>query len=348
MGAKKFGAEYLSVFCMELYLISRAGIPFSEGVALLRDDEKDSYKRTVLEHLYQQLELGEPVAAAMRTAGGFPVYVIEMVEIGQRTGHLEDVFQALAGYYERLDQLRQSLRNAVLYPAVLLVMMLFVVLVLLVKVLPIFQAVFQQLGAELSPVALLLMKLGQALGRYGLGLVALLGVAVLAAVVVLRNTERREAAVQWLQRKSENWQLSRRIASSRLAEALVLTLSSGMDINDGLDMASHLLNNQTMQEKINQCKRAMLLDGKSFAEASLDNGLFAPLYCRMIAVGFRTGSVDSVLREVARRSAEQVEDYLEATLNKVEPTLVILLSVLVGLILLSVMLPLTSIMSAIG
>ena len=145
MGKKVFGAGYISVFCMEMYLIIRAGIPFSEGVALLRDDEKDSYSRTVLDHLYQQLELGEPVAAAMRAAGGFPVYVIEMVEIGQRTGHLEDVFKALAGYYERLEQLQKSVRNAMMYPAVLLVMMLFVVLVLLIKVLPIFREVYQQL-----------------------------------------------------------------------------------------------------------------------------------------------------------------------------------------------------------
>lgn len=348
MGAKLFGAGYLSVFCMELYLIIHAGIPFSEGVALLRDDEKDSCKRNVLEHLYQQLDLGEPVADALRAAGGFPVYVIEMVEIGQRTGHLEDVFRALAGYYERMDQLRQSLRNAVLYPAVLLVMMLFVVLVLLIKVLPIFQDVFQQLGAELSPVAALLMQLGQIMGRYGLGLMAVVGIGVLVAALLLRNTERRTAAVQWFLRKSENWRISRLIASSRLADALVLTLSSGLNIDDALDMAMRLVDNQTMQEKIMNCKRAMLLESKSFAAASLDSGLFAPLYCRMIAVGFRTGSIDSVMAEVARRSAEQVDDQLEAMLNRVEPTLVIILSTLVGLILLSVMLPLMSIMSAIG
>ena len=78
------------------------------------------------------------------------------------------------------------------------------------------------------------------------------------------------------------------------------------------------------------------------------SGLFAPLYCRMIAVGFRTGSIDPVMAEVARRSAEQVDDKMEALLNRIEPTLVIIMSVMVGLILLSVMLPLMSIMSAIG
>ena len=127
-----------------------------------------------------------------------------------------------------------------------------------------------------------------------------------------------------------------------------MTLSSGMNIDDSLDMATRLVPGAVMQEKIMQCKREMLLESKSFADASLSSGLFAPLYCRMIAVGFRTGNIDPVMEEVARRSAEQVDDKIEAMLNRIEPTLVIIMSVMVGLILLSVMLPLMSIMSAIG
>lgn len=163
----------------------------------------------------------------MRAAGGFPVYVIEMVEIGQKTGHLEDVFRSLAGYYERLEQLQKSIRNAVVYPSVLLVMMLFVVLVLLIKVLPIFQEVFQQLGAELSPAAQALMQLGQFLGRYGLVVLAVLVLALLIGGSLLRNEQRKAAFVQWLQQKSEKWTISKLIASSRLADALAMTLSSG-------------------------------------------------------------------------------------------------------------------------
>ena len=150
MREKVFDASYISAFCMEMYLIIRAGIPFAEGVALLHDDEPDAQRRTILNQLHQQLELGEPFAASMRAAGGFPVYVVEMVEIGQRTGHLERVFHALAGYYERMDTLQKGIRNALTYPAVLMSMMLVVVFVLLVKVLPIFEEVFHQLGAEVA------------------------------------------------------------------------------------------------------------------------------------------------------------------------------------------------------
>ena len=83
MREKTFEASYISAFCMELYLIIQAGIPFDEGVALLRSEEKEEYHRAVLDHLYQQLVSGEPLAEAMRSAGGVPLYGVEMVEIGQ-------------------------------------------------------------------------------------------------------------------------------------------------------------------------------------------------------------------------------------------------------------------------
>ncbi len=348
MGKKVFDASYISAFCMEMYLIIRAGISFSEGVGLLRDDEQDSNRRAVLDRLYQQLEIGEPLAAAMRSVEAFPAYVVEMVGIGQNTGHLERVFHALAGYYERMEQLQKSIRNAVTYPAVLLGMMMVVVLVLLVKVLPIFQEVFHQLGAELSPVAKVLMQIGQFLGQYGLVFLLLLVAILIIGAVLLRKDENKDKFIDWLLKATEHWEISQLIASSRLADALVMTLSSGMNIDDSLDMVAQLVPSVSTQEKITQCKRDMLLEDMPFAEASLKNGLFAPVYCRMLAVGFRAGSIDVVMEEVARRYAEQVDDKMETMLNRIEPTMVIVMSALVGLILLSVMLPLMSIMTAIG
>ena len=348
MRENAFDAGYISAFCLELYLIAQAGIPFSEGVALLCEDETDQKQKTILNQLYQRLELGEPVAASMRAVGGFPVYVVEMVEIGEKTGHLEKVFRALANYYERMEQLQKSLRNVITFPAILMSMMLVVVLVLLIKVLPIFEQVFHQLGAELSSTAQILLGVGQFLGNYGLLFLAVMISALAACVILLRDETRKAAAEQWLWNRTEKWEIRKLIASSRLADALTMTIASGMNIDDSLDMAMHLVTDTAIQEKIMQCKREMLLENRPFAESALQSGMFTPLYCRMIAVGYRAGSLDTVMEEISRRCAEQVDDKLESLLNRIEPAMVIAMSVMVGLILLSVMLPLMSIMTAIG
>lgn len=343
-----FEGSSLSAFCMELHLIVRAGIPFQEGIALLLEEEQNQTKKQTMETLYRYLEQGDTLADAFRKTEAFPHYAVEMIAIGQSTGHLERVFYALANYYERMTQIRQSVHNIIWYPMILMVTMLFVVLVLLVYVMPIFADVFAQLGAALSPVVQLMLSLGQWLGQNGLYIVLAAAVVLLGLFVLYKTGNRKAIWKSMLKRMTANWQASRLLAASKLADALVLTLSSGMNLDEALDLAGTLTEDAQMQEKIAVCKKAMLIEGVPFADAAMEQQLFAPMYCRMLAVGFRTGDVDGVMAEVARRIADDADHAMDTLLNRIEPVLVIGLSVLVGLILLSVMLPLMGIMTAIG
>ena len=341
-------ASYLSLFCMELHLIVRAGIPFQEGIALLMEEEQHADKKQALVYVHQQLELGEGLADAFRGARCFPHYAVEMVQIGQRTGHLEQVFYALANYYDREAQIRQSVRNIIWYPTMLLAMMSFVVLVLLIKVMPIFADIFVQLGAELSSVAQLMLEIGMWLGRYGMYLFSALVCMLLLCLALYRFDGVRQWWRHAVQSFTSGWKANQLLTSSKLADALVLTASGGLSIEEALDLAGHLTEDDAVQRTITACKKAMLLDGKTFAEAAQAEQLFAPMYCRMLAIGFRTGEIDTVLAEVARRVAEDANQALDDLLNRIEPAIVITLSLLVGVILLSVMLPLLGIMTAIG
>jgi len=338
----------LSAFCMELYLIIRAGIPFQEGIALLMEEEQDKVQKQILQTVYQELERGATLADALRGTGCLPHYAVEMIAIGQSTGHMERVFYALSGYYERMAQLKQSVHNIIWYPMILLTMMLFVVLILLVKVMPIFADIFAQLGAELTPAAKILLQIGQLLGQHGL-LIFVCVVGVVLIVLAAGRTEKGAAQLQQLfHRVTDGWKVRELLTASKLADALVLTLSSGMNVDEALDMAGRLMDDSAVQEKITACKRTMLIDGISFADAIQEQKLFAPMYCRMIAVGFRSGDLDAVMTETARRIANDADEALDALLNRIEPALIVVLSLLVGLILLSVMLPLMGIMTAIG
>lgn len=348
MKQKVFESSYLSEFYMELHLIIRAGIPFQEGIALLMEEESSKSKKQFLQMLYQYLEEGASLADALERTACMPYYAVKMVSIGQSTGHMEQVFYALSCYYERMAQIRQSIHNIIWYPAILLLMMLFVVLVLLIKVMPVFADIFQQLGAELSVAAQMLLQLGQILSRHGLPILAVLASAVLMMYLWSKTAKGAMQLQQLIDGMTASWNVRERLMASRLADALVLTLSSGMNADEALDMAGQLVQEQAVQDKITACKKAMLLNGLSFADAAMEQKLFAPMYCRMMAVGFRTGDIDTVMAEVAKRIADDADDAMDALLNRIEPTLVIVLSLMVGLILLSVMLPLVGIMTAIG
>ena len=128
---------------------------------------------------------------------------------------------------------------------------------------------------------------------------------------------------------------------------MAMTMSSGMDVDESLEMAANLTGNPIVSERIGRC-RELMAQGESFEDAITSSKVLPLLYCRMITIGIRTGSADTVMSEIARRTEEQSNDRIESVVSKVEPTLVIIMSVIVGLILLSVMLPLVNVMSSIG
>ena len=128
---------------------------------------------------------------------------------------------------------------------------------------------------------------------------------------------------------------------------MYLSLSSGLDTDQSLEMVSQLVEHPATRQKINTL-RELTAQGLSFAEAILQTKLFSGIYARMISIGAKTGAMDEVLQQISVQYDEEIEDRMASAISKLEPTLVAILSVAVGLILLSVMLPLMGIMSNIG
>ena len=157
---KKLNYSYLSSLCMELHLIVKAGIPIEEGVSMLADNDHTKDTRSVLNTVAEFMAKGEEVHEAMRNSERFPDYMCDMIEVGTKTGYQEEVVKALSEYYESQDQISRSIRNAVAYPSILIVMMLFVVVILVTQVLPIFSDVYSQLGSEMPAFAVAIMNFG--------------------------------------------------------------------------------------------------------------------------------------------------------------------------------------------
>ena len=141
--------------------------------------------------------------------------------------------------------------------------------------------------------------------------------------------------------------LSRAVDSGRFASGMALMLSSGLDLDESVEMTEKLMEHPGTKKKIQRMKERMD-SGVSFAEAAVETGLFSALHSKMLKIGQQTGSMDTVMHQIAEQYEEEVDRRLSALISALEPTLVAVLSLIVGMILLSVMLPLMGIMSAIG
>jgi len=335
----------LSNFCGQVALILEAGLPLYDGMETLAGTDKGSANADIYASASKGVTETGSLYSALKEDRRWPDYLVEMVGIGERSGQLDKVMRGLEEYYAREDRIRSSVVSAVTYPLVLGVMLVIIVLILLWKVLPVFRRVLSSMGVGMTELGSTMMRLGVAVGWIVLAVVALVVIAVLVGVVLLK-TRHRDKVLNLIQKAVPSLQrLNRRLSASRVAGVLSMMLSGGFPTGEALDMTSKVLSDKDAAAKVRDIRES-LEGGSAFADAVTQTGLFDELHSRMIAMGSATGREDQVLGKLAGLYEEQVEDDITRLVAIIEPTLVALLSVVIGAVLLSVMLPMAGILSS--
>ena len=334
-------------FCRRLAMLLHAGIGIADGVFLLAEEETEPI-RGLLQNLGSQMDTGKMLSEAMADSGAFPACVTGMVQMGERSGSMEAVLNALAQFYEQRSRSNRRIKHALAYPAILLALMLVVVGVLLMKVLPVFDDVYASLGSGLTGVAAGLLHAGQWIEKIMPALFVLLAVAVLAGLVYAFCATVRNQVNAWVMARFGDRGVFAKFNNANFARALAMGLGSALPLEDAVELSGKLLADiPHAARRCNDCAQE-LRSGKTLVDAMGSAGFLPPAESRMLAVGLRQGSGDQVMADIADRLMEQAEESLENTVAKMEPAMVLVASALVGVILLSVMLPLMNIMAAIG
>lgn len=339
---RKLSSEELSSFCEQIALMLDSGMIHYDGIEMLAEDEKEE------QGLYRRLLAGMAgtgsLYEALRQDETWPRYMVQMVGIGEETGRLEDIMQALTQYYEREGRIRSAASSAITYPLVLGAMLVVIILVLLWRVLPVFNRVLDSLGVGATEAGTVLMNLGATVGWVVLALIGAVGIAVLVCLILMK-TAWKNKVVQLIQRLFPPLRkLNDKLSSARVASMLSLMLSSGYPMESALEMAPYALTDEKAAKKVEGVRLAME-NGATFTEALGESHLFEDFYTRMIRVGAASGHEPQVMAKIAAIYEEQVENGFSRLVAIIEPTLVALLSVVVGAILLSVMLPMAGILS---
>ena len=328
-------------------MLLHAGVSVADGFSLMAQNAQGE-EQEMLSAMARRADDGASLADTFRETGAFPAYVCGLVEVGERSGRTEEALSALSGYYESRARLDRRVKNALLYPAVMLVLMLAVIGVLLVKVLPIFDDVYASLGSRLTGVAGSLLTIGRWLDKVMPVLWVLLALVVLFLVLFAgMESFRSKVLAMWRKSRGDKG-VSRLMNNARLVQALSMALESGLPLEEALDMAKGLM--EDTPGAAGRCVdcHVRLDNGSGLGEALRDSGILSAGDSRLVELGQRSGSADAAMKRIAAGLTEESENALEDAVSRVEPALVLVCSILVGLILLSVMLPLTRIMAVIG
>lgn len=337
----------IASFCRQTALIIQAGITPAEGMDILIHDTVNKEGKALLQDIGDACKRGEYFNQAMEATGVFPNYVIRLTALGEESGNLDSVLLSLAQYYEREQAIAENIKSAVTYPLIMIAMMFVIILVLIVKVLPIFRQVFIQLGTEMSPLANSLLAAGNALSRYSIVITAVLFLLIGSLLILYKTPSGKQHLKNLLVRIPLTRNFYDKVAAGRFASGMYLAFTSGMDTYESLDMIAEIVENENMRQKINVCKQEME-ENTNLPEALSKAEIFSKLYSRMVTVGFRSGSIDVVMKQISQNYEDETDKQINKIISIIEPTLVILLSLIVGVILLSVLLPLMGIMSSIG
>lgn len=341
---KELSNTELALFCEQMAMILGAGISPLEGISVMAQDIDSKEGREILKTIENEYITGVTFHKALEKSEVFPDYALNMIRLGEESGNLEEVMDLLAFHYNREQSIAEGIKSAVTYPFIIIGMMAIVILVLIIKVLPIFQRVFESLGSELTGLSKGLLNIGNVIGNYSIVFIGILLLAFILYLFFMKTDAGHRAFTKICSGFFLTRDLSELIATGRFASGMALTLSAGLNIEDSLEMSEKLSENKRLNSKIERCKE-LLEEGKSFPEALSQSKTLSGTYCRLIIVGEKTGCTDKVIKKIAVSIDNETESTIANIIGVLEPTLVIILSIIICMILLSVMLPLMGILS---
>ncbi|UCH75165.1 MAG: type II secretion system F family protein [Rhodospirillales bacterium] len=326
----------LATTTRELATLVRAGMPLDRGLRFATDMAGEKALRKALERIYQRVQSGAALSEAVSEYGLFPGYYSGMLRAGEAGGNLHQVMDQLASYLDRVYSLRESLRSALVYPVILLLMTVATIIVMFAFVLPQFRPLFEQLGADLPLLTRGFLAAGDFIEAYWwAGLLAAV-LAVAAFRFRLRDPAFRRNWDGTKLRMPLIGNIITRVETARFARTLSMLLTGGLPLTEALRIVPDSLTSTVFRDSTEAVGKG-LREGGSLARGVARAGAFPPLAVQLIQVGEEAGRLDGVLAELATALETESQRSIQRLLSLMVPTITIILGAIVALVIISVL-----------
>ena len=328
-GRKKVKSRDLGVFCKQFRSILRAGIGIVQALDMLSTQTNNKKLQEALKNVKDNVEKGETLAGAMRKETGvFPNILINMIEAGEASGSLEVALERMSTHFDKDSKLKGLVKQAMMYPIVLMCVTVVIVVIMLVMVLPGFEKTFSSLGEELPGYTKAVMGLSDSLvDTWYLWLISI--AAIVICYKAYARSEAGSRVVAKIKLKIPVFGvLTTKTECARFSRTLSTLMSAGMPLIEAIEITSKTLDNilykDALQEAIKQVKIGMPLSAPLKA-----SGLFPPMVIHMLTIGEESGSVENMLDNVAEYYDEEVEITTKQATSMMEPLIIVVMAVVV-------------------
>ncbi len=336
-------AKELAIFTRQFSVMIDAGLPLVQCLEILAGQQENKLFQKVLVGTRGQVEGGATLSAAMRSSPKvFDALYVNMVEAGETGGILDTILQRLSTYIEKNVKLQRAVKSALVYPVGVLTVAGGVIVLLLWKVVPIFATLFAGLGVDLPLPTKIVIGMSNFIGSiFGLFILIALGGALFGLKVWYGTPQGRFVLDTIVLKLPVLGILMRKIAVARFTRTLGTLISSGVPILEGLDITAKTAGNAVVERALQKVRRS-LEEGKSLTEPLKESEVFPGMVTQMIAVGEQTGAMDAMLQKIADFYEEEVDAAVKDLLTALEPVMIVFLGVVVGGVVISMYLPLFS------
>lgn len=342
-------ARDLGVFCRQFVSIVSAGIPLYTALSMLAQQTENVRLKKAIIDTHAQIEKGETLSDAlqMHSPEIFPAMMINMVAAGEASGNMEKAFTRLADHFEKGNSVKNAVKKAMIYPMIVLIVVVVVIAIMMVAVIPQFSSVFDDMGMDLPLITRVVMGFSGWMVKHWWKLA--IGIAaVIFSMVLFSKTDKGQHFFGKLVLKMPLFgDMTVKSASANFARTLSTLSSSGLPMLDALDITAKNMTNVYFKDAIVYCREEAAA-GASLSAPLEESELFPPMVYHMTSIGEETGELEEMLDRLADYYDEEVEASTKALLAALEPTILLIMAVLVGVIVCAILFPMFEMYGGLG
>jgi type IV pilus assembly protein PilC len=344
----RVGEKTVAVFTRQFSVMLDAGLPLVQCLEILGEQQEHRKFQEIIKAVRNDVETGQSLADAMRKhPAAFDDLYVNMVAAGEAGGILDVILQRLSTYMEKAVKLKSMIKSAMIYPLTIITIAVIVVWVILWKVIPVFAQLFAGLGGELPFLTRVVVAASNAVGRYSIWIMLGIGIG-LYALRAYHNTYRgRRVLDGLLLRIPVIGMLLRKVAVARFCRTLSTLTSAGVPILDGLEITAKTAGNAIIEDAI-MAVRKSVEEGRTISAPLAETKVFPPMVVQMINVGEQTGALDQMLSKIAEFYEDEVDIAVAGLVKLLEPLMIVVLGVIIGIIVTAMYLPLYTILGSIA
>jgi len=345
-GEKRPDLSDLALFARQMYTLTKAGVPITRAISGLIQTARNPYLVRAMRDMVKNLESGRDLSNSLaRHPDIFSGLFVNVVHVGEQSGHLEHSFLQIAKHLEKEKINRDRIKAATRYPKIVLAALVIAMVVINMLVIPAFSNTFTRLGSDLPLPTQLLVVSSSFFTTYWPHMIGVLLLMVFGANNYLKTESGRFTWDRIKLKTPVFGDIILRTTLGRFAHSFAMSLRAGVPLVQALSMVSKTLDNDYIESHIN-AMRSSIERGETLTKTATATGIFTPLVLQMLGVGEETGNVDEMMDEVAEYYEQEVDYDLNFVGDAIEPILLIIIGIMVLILALGVFLPMWDMSSA--